>query len=78
MEVKIPQLGLTMESAALTAWLVSEGEQVSVDQPIAEIATDKVEHELVAPANGVITSLAPLSGDQELPVGAVIARIDPD
>lgn len=73
MNVIIPQLGLTMESAELTKWLVADGELVVIDQPIAEIATDKVEHEIVAPGAGSLHQLADVG--QELPVGTVIGNI---
>ena len=74
MEVTVPQLGLTMESADLTQWLVQVGERVEAGQPIAEIATDKIESEIVAPANGIFHPVAAV-GD-ELPVGAVLATIE--
>jgi len=74
MEVTVPQLGLTMQSAELTQWLVQAGERVEAGQPIAEIATDKIESEIVAPANGILHPVATV-GD-ELPVGAVLATIE--
>lgn len=75
MDIVMPQLGLTMETGVLTAWLVDDGTTVAADDPIAEISTDKVEHELVAPAGGVITDLRAPDDDAELPVGTVLARI---
>lgn len=75
MDIVMPQLGLTMETGILTAWLVQEGATVAEDDPIAEISTDKVEHELVAPAEGVITDLRPPDDEDELPVGTVLARL---
>lgn len=75
MDVIIPQLGLTMESAELTGWLVQDGELVVLDQPIAEIATDKVEHEIVSPDGGRIRLLVEVG--QDLSVGTVIATLEP-
>jgi pyruvate/2-oxoglutarate dehydrogenase complex dihydrolipoamide acyltransferase (E2) component len=74
MNVTIPQLGLTMQSATLVQWLVADGASVKQEEPIAEIATDKIEYEVVAPARGVITLLVAPS-ESDLPVGAVIATI---
>jgi pyruvate/2-oxoglutarate dehydrogenase complex dihydrolipoamide acyltransferase (E2) component len=74
MNVIIPKLGLTMESAELTKWLVEDGASIVVDQPIAEIATDKVEHEIGSPGSGRLRQLA--EAGQELPVGAIIGEID--
>jgi pyruvate/2-oxoglutarate dehydrogenase complex dihydrolipoamide acyltransferase (E2) component len=69
----IPKLGLTMESAELTKWLVEDGASIVVDQPIAEIATDKVEHEIVAPGSGTLRQVA--EEGQELPIGSIIGEI---
>jgi pyruvate/2-oxoglutarate dehydrogenase complex dihydrolipoamide acyltransferase (E2) component len=54
MEVVMPKLGLTMEEATLTGWLVADGERVSVGQSICEIETDKVTEELEAEAEGTL------------------------
>lgn len=74
-DIVMPQLGLTIETGILTAWLVEDGAVVAQDEPIAEISTDKVEHELVAPAAGVITDLRAPDDEEELPVGTVLARL---
>jgi len=73
-EVKIPRLGLTMETAVLHTWLVEEGAQVALGDIVAEIGTDKIDHELESPAAGAITNLRP-PDENELPVGTVIAVI---
>lgn len=65
-----------MDSAVLTHWLVAEGDSVAAEQPVAQIATDKVEFEIVSPADGVLSNLVPVS-EEELPVGAVIAELTP-
>ena len=48
----MPKLGLTMEEATVTGWLVADGERVTVGQPICEIETDKATQELEAEAEG--------------------------
>lgn len=75
-EVTIPQLGLTMEEAEFITWHVATGDTVAEGAIIAEIATDKIDHELTAPTAGVIIELFAAPGDT-LPVGAVIARLGP-
>ena len=75
MNVTIPQLGLTMESATLLQWLVADGASVKQEEPIADISTDKIEYQVVAPADGFITLLIAPS-ETEIPVGAVIATIN--
>ena len=77
MEIVVPKLGLTMESALLLAWLVEEGTYVQEGEPIAEIATDKIDHEIEAPASGVLTNLHSVSDDDELAIGTVIGIVTP-
>lgn len=75
-EVTIPQLGLTMEEAEFVAWHVEVGELVSEGQTIAEIATDKIDHDLPSPVAGRIVELRAKPGEI-LVVGAVVAVLDP-
>lgn len=75
-EVTIPQLGLTMEEAEFVAWHVAAGETVSEGQTIAEIATDKIDHELPSPIAGRVVELVAQPGDV-LAVGDRIAVIEP-
>jgi 2-oxoglutarate dehydrogenase E2 component (dihydrolipoamide succinyltransferase) len=53
----MPQFGETVTEGELTRWLVAVGDQVRIDQPIAEISTDKVDTEVVASADGTVTAL---------------------
>ena len=76
-DVVMPQLGLTMETGLLLSWLVDDGTRVAEGDPIAEIATDKIDHELVAPADGVLGNLHAVSDSEELPVGTVLATLAP-
>lgn len=55
--VVMPQFGETVAEGELTRWLVSVGDVVAVDQPIAEISTDKVDTEVVASSAGTVTAL---------------------
>jgi len=52
--VVMPKLGLTMQEAELTRWLVNVGDEVRAGQPICEIETDKITMEVEAPAAGVV------------------------
>ena len=63
--VVMPQFGETVAEGELTRWLVSVGDVVAVDQPIAEISTDKVDTEVVASDAGTVTALL-------VDVGAVV------
>ncbi|WP_033288592.1 biotin/lipoyl-containing protein [Amycolatopsis jejuensis] len=57
----------------LSTWFVKDGADVAVDELLAEVAVDKVDMEIVAPAPGRITLLAG-EGDV-IQQGAAVARI---
>ncbi len=79
-EIVMPKLGLTMESGAISAWLVEEGEEVQKGQALLEIATDKVTMEVEAQADGILRKILVPVG-QEVPVSTtigVIATADED
>jgi 2-oxoglutarate dehydrogenase E2 component (dihydrolipoamide succinyltransferase) len=75
LEVTMPQMGESVVEGTVTRWLVKEGDQVSEDQPLCEISTDKVDTEIPSPSAGVIARLLAAEG-QTLPVGAPLAVIE--
>lgn len=75
-DVTMPQMGESVVEGTVTKWLVKEGDQVALDQPLLEISTDKVDTELPSPAAGAITKLIAEEGET-LPVGALLAVIEP-
>jgi 2-oxoisovalerate dehydrogenase E2 component (dihydrolipoyl transacylase) len=52
--VTMPQLGESVTEGTITRWLKSEGDEVSMDEPLAEVDTDKVNAELPSPVAGRI------------------------
>ena len=66
-DVVMPQLGESVAEGTVTKWLVREGDYVTRDQTLLEVATDKADTEIPAPASGLIVSLA-------VPVGTVVAK----
>lgn len=52
--IKLSQLGETTQSVVILRWLVNVGEEVSSDQPIIEVETDKVDAEVTATVSGVL------------------------
>lgn len=79
-EIVMPKLGLTMESGAISAWLVEEGQEVQKGQALLEIATDKVTMEVEAQADGILRKILVPPGE-EVPVSTtigVIASADED
>ena len=47
-EIKMPQLGLTMEEGTVERWLKAEGDAVKAGEPLLEITTDKLTNEVEA------------------------------
>ena len=56
-EVVVPQMGESVLEGTIVEWLVKEGDKVSLNQPLVEIMTDKVNVEIPAEVPGVIESL---------------------
>ena len=73
-EVLLPKLGESIQSATVVRWLKKVGDEVSQDEPIVEVATDKVNSEIPAPFSGMISQILVQEGE-EVPVGAKIATI---
>lgn len=72
-EIKVPTVGESISEVTIGKWIKKSGEQVSKDELICEIESDKATFELIAEANGVLTTLAN-EGDT-VAIGTVIASI---
>ncbi|MDZ4710443.1 MAG: dihydrolipoamide acetyltransferase family protein [Saprospiraceae bacterium] len=70
----MPKMGESITEATILKWLFREGDEVKLDQPILEIATDKVDSEIPSPVQGKITKILFQENDI-VPVGTVIAKI---
>ncbi|TDC98028.1 2-oxo acid dehydrogenase subunit E2 [Nonomuraea deserti] len=70
----MPQLGETVAEGTVTRWLVDVGAQVTANEPLLEVSTDKVDTEIDAPADGVLRRILVPEG-QTVPVGTVIALV---
>lgn len=57
-EFKLPDIGEGLHEAEIVRWFIQEGDEVSVDQPIAEIQTDKAIVEITTPVAGKVVALA--------------------
>lgn len=73
-ELKIPEVGESVQEALLAQWLKRDGEPVRKDDVVFVIETDKVTLEISAPADGVLRILVPEG--QTVKVGAVVGRIE--
>lgn len=64
-EIKIilPPMGEGITDARITRWLVKVGDNVEIDQPIVEIATDKVDSEVPSISAGTVKEILYKEGD---------------
>jgi pyruvate dehydrogenase E2 component (dihydrolipoamide acetyltransferase) len=73
-DVVMPQMGESIFEGTITKWLKKVGEQVTRDEPLFEISTDKVDAEIPAPASGVLTAIKAETGTT-VQVNSVVAVI---
>jgi 2-oxoglutarate dehydrogenase E2 component (dihydrolipoamide succinyltransferase) len=76
-EIRLPKMGESVTEATITNWLKNVGEKVEIDEPLVEVATDKVDNELPSEAGGVLIKRF-FEKDQVAQVGDVIALISTD
>ena len=74
-EIKVPPLGESVSEATIARWLKQAGDTVQVDEPVAELETDKVTLEVPAPATGVLSAVAVAEG-ATVGVNAVLATLE--
>jgi 2-oxoglutarate dehydrogenase E2 component (dihydrolipoamide succinyltransferase) len=73
-EVVLPQMGEGVIEATITRWFVEVNSKISADEPLLEIATDKVDSEIPSPVNGIL--IKKFFAEGEIPkVGDVIAIV---
>ncbi|HEQ98549.1 MAG TPA: biotin/lipoyl-binding protein [candidate division Zixibacteria bacterium] len=74
-EIKIPEIGESVDSGEVVAVLVSKGDMVEKDQPLIEVETEKAVVEIPSTEAGKVTELSVSEGDS-VKIGQVIARVD--
>mgnify|MGYP000901775345 CR=1 FL=1 len=74
MNIILPAMGEGVIEATITKWLVKPGAEVKEDDPIVEVATDKVDSEIPAPTDGIISQIMAQEGSV-VKVGETIAVI---
>jgi pyruvate dehydrogenase E2 component (dihydrolipoamide acetyltransferase) len=75
--VPMPHMGVSVEEGTVIEWHVSVGDAVEADQLICEIATDKVDTEVLAPVAGTVTAIL-VQADETVAVGAPLCELDGD
>jgi 2-oxoglutarate dehydrogenase E2 component (dihydrolipoamide succinyltransferase) len=73
-ELLLPKMGESVAEATIIKWVKKEGDAVKADEPIIEIATDKVDSEVPSPEDGVLLKCLVKEGDV-VQVGQPIALI---
>lgn len=76
-EIRLPKMGESVTEATITNWLKNVGDAVEMDEPLVEVATDKVDNELPSEAQGILIERL-FEVDQVAQVGDVIAIISTD
>ncbi|MDQ0580554.1 2-oxoglutarate dehydrogenase, E2 component, dihydrolipoamide succinyltransferase [Streptomyces rishiriensis] len=73
-DVVLPALGESVTEGTVTRWLKQVGEEVTEDEPLLEVSTDKVDTEIPAPVSGVLLEIT-VGEDETAEVGAKLAVI---
>ncbi|MGB0932902.1 MAG: dihydrolipoamide acetyltransferase family protein [Lishizhenia sp.] len=76
-EIRLPKMGESVTEATITNWLKEVGDTVEMDEPLVEVATDKVDNELPSEAEGTVIEIR-FQKDEVAQVGDVIAVISTD
>ena len=76
-ELKLPKMGESVAEATVTNWLKEVGDTIEMDEPVVEIATDKVDSEVPSEVEGVLVEKL-FEADEVVQVGQTIAIIEID
>ncbi|MDQ3370507.1 MAG: hypothetical protein M3680_34240, partial [Myxococcota bacterium] len=74
-DLVVPQLGESITEAVVSRWLKQVGDAVSVDEPIAELETDKITVQLPSPVAGALSDVKAEVG-ATVKVGDVIGSVE--
>lgn len=71
----LPDIGEGIAEAEIVAWHVKVGDQITEDQPLADMMTDKATVEMESPVSGVVTKVAGEAGDV-IAIGSMLVEIE--
>ncbi len=74
-ELKLPKMGESVAEATITSWLKEIGDKVAMDEPVLEIATDKVDSEVPSEVEGILVEKL-FKVDDVVKVGETIAILE--
>ena len=75
MDLKMPKMGESITEGTIINWLIDEGDSFEEGDILLEVATDKVDNEVPAPASGTLIKRHFKSQDV-VPVGEIIATLE--
>ena len=75
MNIILPAMGEGVIEATINKWLVKAGSDVNEDEPLVEVATDKVDSEIPAPSGGTLVEIKAAEGSV-VKVGEIIAVLE--
>jgi len=73
-DVTLPTLGESVREATISRWMKAVGDTVTLDEPLLEVSTDKVDTEIPAPVSGVLWEIR-FNEDDVAQVGDVLGVI---
>jgi 2-oxoglutarate dehydrogenase E2 component (dihydrolipoamide succinyltransferase) len=73
-KIQMPKLGESVQEATITKWFVKEGDKIEEDEPLFEVATDKVDSEIPSPVDGIIKKIF-FQVNALVPVGETVTII---
>jgi len=74
-KITVPTLGESVTEATVSKWLKSQGEEVTADEPLVELETDKVNVEVPSPTSGVLGTITVKEGET-VNVGSLLGTIN--
>ncbi len=77
MDIIMPKMGESVNEGTIIKWHKKVGDKVKRDEIIFEISTDKVDTEIPAPEDGILTEILVNEGET-VEVGTVVARLQPE
>ena len=73
--LKLPKMGEGVEEATITNWLKNVGDKIEIDDSIVEIATDKVDSDIVSEVSGKLLNIK-FNVNDVVKIGDIIATIE--
>ncbi len=73
--IVVPELGESVVEARVAKWLKQEGDHVSMGEPVVELETEKIDLEVSADREGVLSTIKHREGD-DVKVGEVLAVLE--